>query len=287
MGQSGPKGSTGPTGPTGPTGTIKVDNPTVVAEKLADTSGFVSQMIIGLGQSPELAEKVGQNMASIESMKDNLLTGLNDNNAFLTKVAENLITNYPGQLKGPPGPPGSIGSEASINQYIKPYTMWCSGGSCVTPTNSNLYITGGNIGIGTTTPSSRLHVNGNLSASSISTRGLDLTQQNVVANSTFIKGYGQNTNTSDYKLIDLGHGDTSFFVVNGNGNVGIGGFPVFKKKADCSAQPNLGELQNDGMTFGAADGKIYFFYKFNNQVYGIGLTGAPIQSSGCVGIKIL
>jgi hypothetical protein len=64
----------------------------------------------------------------------------------------------------------------------------------------------GNVGIGTTTPIGKISVD----YSGISTN------QNVLSLHT------SNTGTTDYNLIEAGHGASSTFVLKGNGNVGIG-----------------------------------------------------------------
>lgn len=115
---------------------------------------------------------------------------------------------------GPPGPPGPTGASGSstikgTEDFLMKFTRKTSGG------NSQIFDDGNNVGIGTTEPSQRLEVNGNIQIHerNSSVAGLMLTQ------SSGGMGYIMH-NRAD--TLTLGAGSVDRLTIDRDGNVGIG-----------------------------------------------------------------
>ncbi len=87
------------------------------------------------------------------------------------------------------------------------------------PTTKMVIDANGNVGIGTTTPSTKLDVNGNLHLNVPGSSNL------IDAMTVDVTSFGTNDNagqSSFFRVRDIGAGNNIPFIIKGNGNVGIG-----------------------------------------------------------------
>ena len=218
-GATGPQGIQGITGATGPQGSIGLTGPIGLTGAIGATGPQGPQGIAGINGINGTNGVDGKNTlvnTSIESAGANCATGG-------TKVEVGLDTNNNGVLdSGEINATltkyicnGAVGATGLLsNGTIAGNTPYWNGASWIT-NNSNIFNNGGNVGIGTSSPNSKLNVNGAATNTNAFDAGnsstIDFSQSNLAYSSVI---------SNVFTLSNLNDGGAYSFILTGTTNTG-------------------------------------------------------------------